>query len=325
MASADPNPLPGQKAVENAQPPSASSAQVAGSAAAAASVQPNALSTPSTQTTATAETGHEWELPAIDVPGQSRPELREEDRVGTYGQPRWTAVRRFPTTRIYVIPEGKAEFEYWIRYTFPWERRSGDREIRSYYEMNFGLGNRLQMDIYLVTQQDGHGSSSTMELKREQVEFRYALADWGKVWGNPTLYLEWQHRNGENDWIEPKLLLGGEIAPGWHGGLNFVLEKELGGDNWENEYDIAAGVSRTIVDEKFHVGAEFYSEVHDMKGGRFKFGDNERLFAAGPSILLQPVPRMHMLMAPLFGKGSDGPAEPLQTKVRLWFVTGWTF
>jgi hypothetical protein len=29
-------------------------------------------------------------------------EYREEDLIGPYGQPQWTAVRRFPTTRVYV-------------------------------------------------------------------------------------------------------------------------------------------------------------------------------------------------------------------------------
>ena len=28
--------------------------------------------------------------------------LHEEERIGSYGQPRWTAHRRFPTTRVYV-------------------------------------------------------------------------------------------------------------------------------------------------------------------------------------------------------------------------------
>ena len=153
-------------------------------------------------------------MPALDVPGEARPELREEERIGSYGQPRWSAVRRFPTTRIYVTPAGKAEAEYWMRYDMPFKDGTASREVRNYYELSFGLGYRFQLDLYLVTQQEGYGKeASAIELKREQIELRYALADWGKLWGNPTLYLEWQRRNGDVDWIEPKILIGGQIAP----------------------------------------------------------------------------------------------------------------
>jgi hypothetical protein len=39
--------------------------------------------------------------------------LREEELIGAYQQPRWTAKRRFPTTRIYVRPAGTFQFEWW--------------------------------------------------------------------------------------------------------------------------------------------------------------------------------------------------------------------
>ena len=38
------------------------------------------------------------------VTGQQVSDLREEDRIGPYGQPEWTAHRRFPFTRVYVRP-----------------------------------------------------------------------------------------------------------------------------------------------------------------------------------------------------------------------------
>jgi hypothetical protein len=305
-------------------PSSGQDAQRASQAAppAAPSAPPPATAAPGS--TAQFPTQH-WKLPAIDVPGEPKPELREEDRVGSYGQPRWTANRRFPTTRMYVIPEGKVEAEFWMRYTFPLDHATGGREVRNYYEMGFGLGHRLQLDIYFVTQQEGHGEEAVIQLKREQIEVRYALADWGKIWGNPTLYLEWQRRTGEHDWIEPKLLLGGQIAPGWHAGFNLVLEKELGGSVWEHEYNVTAGLSRTIVDQTFHVGVEGYVEVHDFKDNRFKFDDNERLFLIGPSFLVQPIAPMHLLISPLIGKGSEGNGEGLKDMMRIWFVSGWTF
>src|SRR4051794_15727382 len=72
---------------------------------------------PSTTPPAQPEHLRTFELPAVTVVGEKPSDLREEDRVGSYGQPRWTATRRFLGTRVYVEPEGKIEFEYWLRPT----------------------------------------------------------------------------------------------------------------------------------------------------------------------------------------------------------------
>jgi len=52
-----------------------------------------------------------WEVPETVVTAREGRFLREEDRIGPYGQPRWTAHRRFPSTRVYVAPPGQFEFE----------------------------------------------------------------------------------------------------------------------------------------------------------------------------------------------------------------------
>ena len=58
------------------------------------------------------------------------------------------------------------------------------------------------------------------------VELRWALADWGKIWGNPTLYAEYKFADEHwgPDVYEFKLLLGDQFAPRWHWGVNFVWE-----------------------------------------------------------------------------------------------------
>lgn len=344
-------PSAGQKAAEEAQqaqtppPPPATTTAPTGTTAPAATTAPPPATTAPPGTTpapppeppmaapppppvgvapASGPPVHYWELPALAIPGEPKPELREEDYVGTYQQPRWTAARRFPTTRIYVIPEGKAEFEWWLSYTFPTEAPTSKREVRTYYEIGFGLGHRLQLDFYLMTQQEGHGDNAAIELKREQVELRYALADWGRIWGNPTLYLEYQRRSGGHDWLEAKVLLGGTLAPGWHGGANFVLENELGGPSWEHEYQVTGGISRTIVDEVFHIGVEGYAEVHDISGERMKLSDKERIFLVGPSFMVNPIPPMRLLVLPMLGAGSGG-EEKMKPVMRIWVVSGWTF
>src|SRR6266536_304514 len=86
-----------------------------------------------------------FELPAVNVIGQKPSDLREEDRVGSYGQPRWTATRRFPNTRVYVVPEGKIEGELWF---IPRFLKSGETNGRYLAEIEYGLPNRFQIDAY---------------------------------------------------------------------------------------------------------------------------------------------------------------------------------
>jgi hypothetical protein len=240
-----------------------------------------------------------WELPAVTVVGEPASELREEDRVGSYGQPRWTATRRFPGTRVYVIPEGKVEFEYWLRPTI---EQHGPAEIRHLWELEFGLPYRFQLDLYYRIDQEGDTSEW---LQGEQVELRYALADWGVIPGNPTLYFEWVALEQRPDKIEPKILFGGEIAPRWHWGLNLVAELELGGEK-EYEYQVTTGVSYSIIDSKFSAGVEAIGMISDVDGDRGDFSHSEAIFI-GPSLQYRPMPPMTLNFAPLFGVTNDSP------------------
>jgi hypothetical protein len=237
-----------------------------------------------------------WELPPVQVVGEgSGSGLREEDRVGSYEQPRWTATRRFPGTRIYVIPEGKVEVEYGLRPTFD---EGGDTEIRSLYEIEFGLPHRFQLDLYLRTDQDGDDSE---QLLGSQVELRYALADWGKIWGNPTLYVEWASLEQRPDNVEFKLLLGDELAPRWHWGINVAAELQTSGER-EYEYQFTGGLSYTVIDQVFSVGVELESFFADVKADR---GDFSQVYYMGPSFQFRPMPAFTINFAPLAGFGPD--------------------
>jgi hypothetical protein len=234
-----------------------------------------------------------WEQPAITVVGQEPSALREEDRIGSYGQPRWTATRRFPGTRVYVIPEGKVDVEFWLRPTFT---EDGKTKLRSLYEIEFGLPHRFQLDIYL---RRDDASNESEALWGQQVEVRYALADWGKIWGNPTLYVEWVNLEQRPDKFEFKLLLGDELAPRWHWGVNAVAELETGGER-EYEYQLTGGLSYTVIDSRFSIGIEGMAVMADVKADRGNFTDS---YYVGPSVQFKPTDPFTINFAALAGIG----------------------
>ena len=258
-----------------------------------------------------AETHHTWELPAIDVFGKEP--LKEDDRVGDYKQPRWTADRLFGETRVYVIPKGKVEAEYWL---IPETPRDGYTDTASQYEIEFGLPGRFQIDLYAV----GHktGLDGEFGVTESKAELRWALADWGKIPGNPTIYVEWKNENNAPDHFEGKLLLGGAITSGWHWGSNFVWEHTMGGDQ-ENSNEWTVGVSHTVRDSKFDLGFETQLALVDALTGHGGRGPFERQFLIGPSLQLRPLPQMHIDFAPLIGVTNDAPRS------KIIAVLGWEF
>jgi len=252
-----------------------------------------------------------WELPRIVVEGEPGSTLKEEDRVGAYAQPRWTATRRFPGTRVYVIPEGKIETELWSRQTF---NRDGGTEHRFLQEVEIGLPHRFQLDLYLRQDYDTKGDDKHL-LWGGQFEVRWALADWGKIWGNPTLYFEYITLEKRPDKIEPKLLLGGEIAEGWHWGANFVGEFELGGER-EYEYALTSGISKTIIDSRLSLGIESVLSLTNVAGER---GTTHTSLVIGPSLQWKPVDPMTINIAPLIGVTGKSP------RAQVYINLGWEF
>lgn len=241
------------------------------------------------------EVTHSWEMPAVEVVGQRSADLREEDRIGDYHQPRWTADRRFGETRVYVIPNGKVEFEYWLIAQVP---RHGATETQHLFELEFGLPCRFQFDLYLIDRHEGSGGQAFIDGK---FELRYALADWDVIWGNPTVYIEYKSIDSAPDEIEAKLLLGGEIAPRWHWGTNLVWDGQVGGDR-ETSYELTGGISYTVIDEKLSIGAETHIELYDEHNHRGNYTNDVFI---GPSVQYRPRPNMHVDFAPLVGVGQE--------------------
>lgn len=251
-----------------------------------------------------------WEAPPVAVTGERLPALREEEPIGSYAQPRWTARRRFPESRIYVIPEGQLDFEYWLVPELP---REGPAEIKQQFELEFGLPHHIQLDLYAVTHQEGNdGPFAWDEFK---LEVRWALADWGRIPTNPTLYLEWVAISGEPDHIEGKILLGDQLTEGLHWGLNLVWEHQTG-TPYENTYEVTAGISYALIDETLSVGIEEKFAMTDDETDRANFTDE---WLVGPSVQYRPLPQMHIDFAPLFGLTRDSP------DAKIILVVGWEF
>ncbi|MBA3708485.1 MAG: transporter [Planctomycetes bacterium] len=255
--------------------------------------------------------GHSWEMPALTVQGRGTAELREEDRIGSYQQPRWTARRRFTETRVYVVPEGQFEFEYWL--IVKDFKKDKPTQIQHVYEAEIGLPYRFQLDLYQVYEKED--STGPLGLSETKFELRYALADWGRIWGNPTLYGEWANASGDYDSAEFKLLLTDELTPRWHWATNFVYERKVGGDQAVAQ-EMTNALSYTLRDEKVSLGIEDKFAWEDVKGDR---GNYEREFLLGPSIQIRPLPQMHIDLSYMIGLTDNSPAS------KTVFIAGWEF
>ena len=252
-----------------------------------------------------------YEMPAVVVEGRNVSPYKDDELIGDYAQPRWTAQRLFPGTRIYVIPKGEIDVEQWFRFETP--KHGGSTTVTTQSEMEIGLPHRLQLDLYLNHVHDTGvaGSGST----GGSAEIRYAPADWGKLWGNPAVYLEYTTLSGSPDLVEGKLLLGDELAPGWHWGINLSVEQQTSGTR-PTEKQLTAGISRTVRDHVLEIGIETRLGWTDAKGSR---GHYARDLQIGPSIRFRPLAQMHIDFAPLFGFTDDSMSR------NSYVIFGWEF
>ncbi len=256
------------------------------------------------------------EAPEVEVTAKR---LKEEDPVGPYHQPEWTTHRRFPGTRVYIqTPPGASEFEQWIEVRMKKDRQE-PTETRLRQEFAFGIGERVQLDLYMNEEHVTDNQDSEFKWRGWSAEGRWALADWGKIFGNPTLYFEYLFFDGAPDKIEPKLLFGGEIAPRWHWGANLIYERELAGQHdRDEELAATAAASYAIIDRKVSLGAELtFSYEAEKESGV----DTERTreVLLGPSLQWRPLERVHIDVAPLWGLTGES------KRMKMFIVFGWDF
>lgn len=230
-------------------------------------------------------------LPTVTVTAPGA--IGEDARVGPYNQPEWTEHRRFTTTRVYIQQEPwHVGFEQWWRVR---TYRDGKPKHLFKEEIEIGLPHRMQLDIYW----DWAHEKGVTSNKDVAFELRWALADWGKIPLNPTLYGEYKIVDPDHggDVFEAKLLLGDDLGKGLHWGMNFVYEREISGE-LANEFAVTQGLSYTLIDQVLSAGVEMQFKYENVAGDR---DNGESKFQIGPSIQWRPTKRTHLDLVGLFG------------------------
>jgi hypothetical protein len=237
----------------------------------------------------------EAETAAVEVTGSAPNVLRQDQPVGPYNQPEWTTQRAFSTSRVYVRPPGTLSFNHlWTP-----EFKDGHDEHGFREEVEIGLPYRLQLDLY----QNWGIEEGDTRYRGSSVELRYALANWGKIPLNPTLYGEWNFNDAAPDKWELKLLLGETFGRRWNWAGNFTYEQETGGER-EQEIALSSALTYALIDQTLNAGVEMLWERKTSKDTR---GDPENAFLIGPSINVRPTRFSFITVAPLFGTTDDSP------------------
>jgi hypothetical protein len=306
-----PAPTPAGSGVVAVDPAIAAPSFTSGASAAAIASIPTAPVGAALPQDAQPMTGEEVKVTA---PRESTSPLREERLIGTNEQPEWTTERRWAKTRAYVLAPGQIEFEQWYKLQMP---RGSAPDHFFQTEIGFGLEGGWQVDLY-----ENWGKNPGEATKHEGVQFevRKALAKWGEMWANPTLYAEYIANEDAADKVEFKLLLADELSTGWHWGTNFVYEQETSGAR-ETELAWSGALSYTIQDSKFSAGVEFNLE-HVTGEGFQSHDDAVNEFLLGPSFQWRPTENSHLDFVPLFGLTSSDREDP---RYEFWLIFGWDF
>jgi hypothetical protein len=244
---------------------------------------------------------------AVRITGVAPERLSQQILVGPNQQPEWTTTRAFSTSRVYVRPPGTFAF---VNFWTP-EFKDGEDEHAFRHELEIGLPYRFQLDLY----QNWGIEDGRSFYKGASVELRYALAKWGKIPLNPTLYGEWNFNDNAPDVWELKLLLGETFGNRWNWAANFTFEQETGGER-EREIALSSALTYAVIDPILNVGIEILWERKTEKESR---NNAEHEFLVGPSINVHPTRWSFITVAPLFGATADSP------DVEVFVLAGFKF
>lgn len=253
--------------------------------------------------------------PSPNVSWGSGAIVSDQQLVGPYGQPVWTTQRPFATTRAYVLPAGTAQFEQWVRPTW----NEGDPvKFRMLEEFSIGLPYRFQLDLYQRWNIEGEDHNASHE--GVQIELRWALADWGVIPLNPTLYAEWVERGGPQEKpnkYELKLLLADSLLDNLYFASNYVLEQETSGER-ETELGWSNALSTTVIERTLLAGVECVLNGTTVEGDR---GNWTPSFLIGPSMQIRPTNRTFIDLVAL---GGTTPRDS-SPEAQMYIVFGYQF
>ena len=236
--------------------------------------------------------------------------LAHDTLVGPYNQPEWTEHRLFGATRVYIQKEPwEIGVEQW------WRARSFDEGTpthRFIEEVEIGLPNRMQLDLYYKWLNE----EKKTHFDEFAVELRWALADWGVIPFNPTLYFEYAFVNGQygGDTIESKILFGDSIGKNWQWGLNFIFESEVSHE-LAKKVAIAGGLSYNF-SPTLAAGIEAQWSHETVAGQR---SNPEIQFQVGPSVQWRLSKSTHLDLVCLFGTTNASP------RTESYVIFGWDF
>jgi hypothetical protein len=253
------------------------------------------------------------QLEALRIAGAPVP--GENKIIGNYGQPEWTARRRFTLGSVYVQPEEQFEAEFgWQRASFA--TQPDQHEFNQ--ELEIGLPHRWQLNVESAHRdfredrpaRRWHHDSAGLGL-------RYAPADWGKLPLNPTLGVSWKGNSGAADAVSGQLILATELSPRWHWGATLLHERQTGGPR-RRESTVASGVSFSVINETLSVGLE--GRISRLTEQLDLHTQNHR--SIGPSVQWRPVDQLHFDFAPLWGSGRGAARREVLVFVGFEFGDG---
>ncbi len=252
-----------------------------------------------------------------------------QEAIGPYNQPRWSARGRFSgDTEVYVIPPGL--FFVDIDYTGFLAKHGPDVHTFT-QEFEMGLPHRFQIAFENNFEVHGRHAQET----QETIEGRYALADWGKIPLNPTLFAEWHFGVGKDyeaqgegdpgshtpdipDAFELRLLLGQQLGKNLQWAFNAFHEQQVGGQReWETGFSQA--LSYAILDEYLKVGIEMQFIRRCDADTR---ANPEYELDIGPSFTWKPSRRTRFDIAPLIGTTRDSPTANIFAVFSFFFGKG---
>jgi hypothetical protein len=166
---------------------------------------------------------------------------------GKKKSPAFTQTHQFSTTRTWRLDAGEQSASLWYTQRFKKDGVAGENTSLWQLEHQIGVVKGLQLDTYV-----GYAYDQEMgpHIDGAAVETRIAPWDYGQIWSNPVLYLEYKARNRSSSRGEVRLLLGGELGtPHLRGAINPFYEQNLDsptGASADFTKEVEAGVTGAL-------------------------------------------------------------------------------